>query len=163
VAPPSRKVHAARRASVLQDDSRAVALPDLRAVVPAISQGYLSVAHQSFLTPLTAQRRVRVSVPSPASSRLYVQTVRVTSHYDTPGQTAGRPAADARGQASQRLPSADTGGELPPVDGGQRHTAEAMRSRLPRQQSSRSRPGRPPSSSRGARSPRGILPAPDAV
>jgi len=55
-------------------------------------------------------------------------------------QSPRRPAAGAGGQASQRLPSADPGAELPPVDGGQPHTAEAARSRLPRQQSSDSRP-----------------------
>jgi hypothetical protein len=42
------------------------------------------------------------------------------------GQSPRRPAAGAGGQASQRLPSAGPGGELPPVDGGQQHTAEAV-------------------------------------
>jgi Domain of unknown function (DUF1707) len=76
------------------------------------------------------------------------------------GQPPGRPAAGAGGQASQRLPSADPGGELPPADGGQQHTAEASRSRLPRQQSSGSRPGRPRSSKCGAPMPRGTRPVP---
>jgi Domain of unknown function (DUF1707) len=76
------------------------------------------------------------------------------------GQSPRRPAAGAGGQASQRLPSADPGGELPPVDGGQQHTAEAVRSRLPRQQSSGSRPGRPRFSECGTRMPRGTRPVP---
>jgi hypothetical protein len=76
------------------------------------------------------------------------------------GQSPRRPAAGADGQASQRLPSADPGGELPPVDGGQQHTAETARSRLPRQQSSGSRLGRPRSSQCGARMPRGTRPVP---
>jgi DUF1707 SHOCT-like domain len=76
------------------------------------------------------------------------------------GQSPRRPAAGAGGQASQRLPSADPGGELPPVDSGQQHTAEAARSRLPRQRSSGSRPGRPRSSECGARTPRGTRPVP---
>ena len=76
------------------------------------------------------------------------------------GQSPRRPAAGAGGQASRRLPSADPGGELPPVDGGQQHTAEAARSRLPRQQSSGPRPGRPRSCECGARMPRGTRPVP---
>jgi Domain of unknown function (DUF1707) len=76
------------------------------------------------------------------------------------GRSPRRPAAGAGGQASQRLPSADPDGELPPVDGGQQHTAEAARSRLPRQQSSGSRPGRPRSSECAARMPRGTRPVP---
>jgi Domain of unknown function (DUF1707) len=76
------------------------------------------------------------------------------------GQSPRRPAAGAGGQASQRLPSGDPGGELPPVDGGRQHPAEAARSRLPRQQSSGSRPGRPRSSECGARMPRGTRPVP---
>jgi hypothetical protein len=51
-----------------------------------------------------------------------------------------RPAPGADGQASRRPPSAGPGGRLPSVDRGQQHTAEAARSRLPRQQSSGSRP-----------------------
>jgi hypothetical protein len=47
------------------------------------------------------------------------------------GQSPRWPAAGAGGQAFQRLPSADPGGELPPADGGQQHTAEAAPSRLP--------------------------------
>jgi hypothetical protein len=46
-----------------------------------------------------------------------------------------RPAPGAGGQASRRPLSAGPGGELPPVDGGQQHTADAARSRLPRQPS----------------------------
>jgi hypothetical protein len=52
------------------------------------------------------------------------------------GQSPRRPATGAGGPESQRLPSADPGAQLPPVDGGQQHTAEAARRRLPRQQSS---------------------------
>ena len=58
------------------------------------------------------------------------------------GQLPRRPAADAGGQASQRLSSADPAGQLRPVDHGQQHTAEAARSGL----------FRPPLP--GARSPR---------
>lgn len=42
-----------------------------------------------------------------------------------------RPAPGTGGQASRRPPSADPGGELPPVDRGHQHTAEAERSRSP--------------------------------
>jgi DUF1707 SHOCT-like domain len=70
------------------------------------------------------------------------------------GQSPRRPATGAGGHASQRLPSADPGGELPPTDGGQRHTAEAARSRLPGQQSSGAQPNRPRSFGCGARTPR---------
>ncbi len=62
-----------------------------------------------------------------------------------------RSAPGAGGQASRRLPSADPGGGLPPVDRGHRHTAEAGRSRLPR----------PPRRARGHRGdgvPAGCLP-----
>jgi Domain of unknown function (DUF1707) len=76
------------------------------------------------------------------------------------GQSPRRPAAGAGGRESQRLPSANPGGELPPVDGGQQHTAEAARSRLPGQQSSGSRPGRPRSFECAARMPRGTRPVP---
>jgi len=48
------------------------------------------------------------------------------------GESPRRPAAGAGGQASQRLPSADPGRQLPPVDHGHQHTAEAARRRLPR-------------------------------
>jgi hypothetical protein len=68
------------------------------------------------------------------------QMVALRREQSSGGQSPRPPAAGARGQASQRLPSADQGGELPPVNGGQPHTAEAARSRLPRQQSSGSRP-----------------------
>jgi Domain of unknown function (DUF1707) len=47
------------------------------------------------------------------------------------GQSPWRPAAGAGGQASQRLPSADPGGQLPPVDHGHQHTAEAAQRPLP--------------------------------
>ena len=47
------------------------------------------------------------------------------------GQSPPRPAAGAGGQASQRLPSADPGRQLPPAGHGRRHTAEAVRSRRP--------------------------------
>jgi hypothetical protein len=43
-----------------------------------------------------------------------------------------RPAPGGGGQASRCPPSADSGGELPPVDRGHQHTAEAERSRPPR-------------------------------
>ena len=43
-----------------------------------------------------------------------------------------RPAPGAGGQASRRPPSADPGGELPPVDRGHQHTAEVERSHPPR-------------------------------
>ncbi len=48
------------------------------------------------------------------------------------GQSPRRPAAGAGGQASQRLPSAGLGRQLPPVDHGRQHTAEAAGRRLPR-------------------------------
>ena len=48
------------------------------------------------------------------------------------GQLPGRPPPGAGGQAPRRLPSAGPGGQLPPVDPGHRHTAEAARRRLPR-------------------------------
>jgi Domain of unknown function (DUF1707) len=48
------------------------------------------------------------------------------------GQPPGRPAPGAGGQASGRPPSADPGGQLPPVDRGHQDTAEAARSRPPR-------------------------------
>jgi hypothetical protein len=41
------------------------------------------------------------------------------------------PAPGTGGQSSRRLPSADPGGQFPPVDPGPRHTAEAARRRLP--------------------------------
>jgi len=47
------------------------------------------------------------------------------------GQSPRRPAAGAGGQAPQRLSSADPGRQLPPVDPGHQHTAEAARRRLP--------------------------------
>jgi hypothetical protein len=47
------------------------------------------------------------------------------------GQSPRRPAG-AGSQASQRLPSADPGRQLPPVDPGHRHTAEAAPRRLHR-------------------------------
>jgi hypothetical protein len=47
------------------------------------------------------------------------------------GQSPPRPVAGAGGQASQRLPSADPGGQLPPAGHGHQHTAEAVRSRRP--------------------------------
>jgi hypothetical protein len=46
------------------------------------------------------------------------------------GQSPGRPAAGAGGQASQRLPSADPGRQLPADGRGHRHTAEAAPRRL---------------------------------
>jgi hypothetical protein len=64
------------------------------------------------------------------------------------GQSPRRPAAGAGGQAAQRPPSAGPGGELPLVNDGQQHTAEAPRNRLPRRQSS------------GERMPRGTRPVP---
>ena len=45
------------------------------------------------------------------------------------GQPPRRPAPGAGGQASGRPPSADPGGQLPPVDCGHPDTAEAARSR----------------------------------
>ena len=48
------------------------------------------------------------------------------------GQPPGRPAPSAGGQASGRPPSADPGGQLPPVDRSHHDTAEAARSRPPR-------------------------------
>ena len=73
------------------------------------------------------------------------------------GQSPRRPAAGAGRQASQRLPSDDPGGELPPGDGGQQHMAEAERSRLPGQRSPGSRLARPRSSECGARAARNKL------
>jgi Domain of unknown function (DUF1707) len=46
-------------------------------------------------------------------------------------QSPRRPAAGAGGQASQRLPSADPGRQLPPAGHGQQHTAEAAPRRRP--------------------------------
>ncbi|MBV9094981.1 MAG: DUF1707 domain-containing protein [Streptosporangiaceae bacterium] len=46
------------------------------------------------------------------------------------GQSPRRPAAGAGGQASQRLPSADPGRQLPPAGHGHQHTAEAAPRRL---------------------------------
>jgi hypothetical protein len=48
------------------------------------------------------------------------------------GRPPRRPAPGAGGQASRCPHSADPGGELPPVDRGHRHTAEAEQSRPPR-------------------------------
>lgn len=48
------------------------------------------------------------------------------------GQLRGGSAPGAGGQAPQRLPSADPGSQLPPIDPRRRHTAEAARRRLPR-------------------------------
>jgi hypothetical protein len=48
------------------------------------------------------------------------------------GQSPRRSAAGAGGQASQRLPSAGPGRQLPPVDHGHQDIAEAARRRLPR-------------------------------
>lgn len=76
------------------------------------------------------------------------------------GRSPRRPAAGGGGQASQRLPSADPGGQLPPVDGGHQRSADAVRRRLPRQQRSSSRPGWPRSSECGPRMPRGTRPVP---
>ena len=59
------------------------------------------------------------------------------------GRPPRRVAPGAGGQASRRPASAGPGAELPPVDRGHRHTAEAARSRRPRQQSSGSRPPDP--------------------
>jgi len=56
------------------------------------------------------------------------------------GRPPRRPAPGAGGQAPRRPPSADPGGELPPVDRGHPHTAEVERSRPPRQRESGSRP-----------------------
>jgi Domain of unknown function (DUF1707) len=71
------------------------------------------------------------------------QVVALRREQRSGGRSPRRPAAGAGGsQPSQRLPSADPGGELPPVHGGQQHTAEAAPSRLPRQQSSGSQPPR---------------------
>lgn len=47
-------------------------------------------------------------------------------------QTPRRPAVGAGGQASQHLPSADPGRQLPPVERGHQHTAETARRHLPR-------------------------------
>ena len=58
------------------------------------------------------------------------------------GQLPRRPAPGTGGQAVRRRPSAGPGGELPPAIGGQQRTAEAARSRLPRQQSPGSCPPR---------------------
>jgi hypothetical protein len=46
------------------------------------------------------------------------------------GQSPRRPAAGAGGQASQRLPSAGPGRQLPPAGHSHRHTAEAAPRRL---------------------------------
>jgi DUF1707 SHOCT-like domain len=64
----------------------------------------------------------------------YVWTQALRSRRETPsgGQLPRRPAPGADGQAPRRLPSADPGGQVPPVDPGHRHTAEAARRRLPR-------------------------------
>jgi hypothetical protein len=59
------------------------------------------------------------------------------------GRPPRRVAPGAGGQASLRPASAGPGAELPPVDRGHQHTAEAARSRRPRQQSSGSRPSHP--------------------
>jgi DUF1707 SHOCT-like domain len=88
------------------------------------------------------------------------QAVALRREQRSGGQPPRRPAAGAGGQASPCLPSADPGGELPPVDGGQQQTAQAARSRLPRQPSSGSRPGWPRSSEGAARMPRGTWPVP---
>jgi hypothetical protein len=48
------------------------------------------------------------------------------------GQLPQGPAPGGGGQASRRLPSADSARQLPPVDHGQQHTAEAASRRLPR-------------------------------
>ena len=45
------------------------------------------------------------------------------------GQPPRRPGPGAGGQAARRPPPASPGGELPPIDRGQQHTAEAARSR----------------------------------
>jgi hypothetical protein len=50
------------------------------------------------------------------------------------GQLPGRPAPGEGGQATQRLPSADSRGQLPPVEPEHRHSAEAAQRRLPRPQ-----------------------------
>jgi hypothetical protein len=54
-------------------------------------------------------------------------------------QRPRRPAPGGGGQASQRPPSAGPAGQLPPIDHGQQHTAEAAHSRLPRLRLSGSR------------------------
>jgi hypothetical protein len=48
------------------------------------------------------------------------------------GQATPPPAPGAGGQAARRLPPADPGGQLPPAGHGDRHAAEASRSRRPR-------------------------------
>jgi uncharacterized protein DUF1707 len=58
-------------------------------------------------------------------------TVALRREQRSGGQSPRRPALGAGGQASQRPPSADPGTQLPPVDPGHRHTAEAARSPLP--------------------------------
>jgi len=47
------------------------------------------------------------------------------------GQLPARPAPGVGGQAPRRPSSSGPGGQLPPVDPGHRHTAEAVRRRLP--------------------------------
>ena len=47
------------------------------------------------------------------------------------GQVTPPPAPGARGQVSRRLPPADQGRQLPPAGHGDRHVAEAVRSRRP--------------------------------
>jgi Domain of unknown function (DUF1707) len=46
------------------------------------------------------------------------------------GQLPRRPVSGSPDQASQRPPSADPAGQLPPIDHGQQYTAQAARSRL---------------------------------
>jgi hypothetical protein len=54
-------------------------------------------------------------------------------HKRSGGQLPRRPTPGAGGQASRRLPPAGPGGQLPPVNPGHRHAAEAAQSRRPRQ------------------------------
>jgi hypothetical protein len=51
VVPPSRRVYAARRASVLHSCSQATALQDLGAVVPPVSQDCLAAVLRSYIPP----------------------------------------------------------------------------------------------------------------
>lgn len=59
-------------------------------------------------------------------------TVAVRREQRSGGHSPRRPAAGAEGQVSQPPPSANPGTQLPPVDPGHQHTAEAARRRLPR-------------------------------
>ena len=73
------------------------------------------------------------------------------------GQLPPGPGTGAGGQASQRPPSAGPAGQIPPVDHGQQHIAEAGPGRLPRPPLPGSRSPAPMASSRVARRGRAIV------